>query len=134
MLMFADYLRLQLAMPCDVQAQSMPPAIEIPARGELAGVILGVHDGDTLSLGYVVKAGSIRINGIDAPELHTKQGKQARDYAEGIVPLGRVLLVRLDGREKFGRILADVRLPDGSWFAERMLAAKLCKPYDGGKR
>lgn len=135
MLTHDDYIRLQLNDTDAMLATSPPPILELPGRGDMAGVVLRVIDGDSLEACALVRIGSIRVLGIDAPELATPAGKRSKQFAESILPVGRVLLMRLQGPDKFGaRVLGDVQLPEGEWFSQAMLNAKYARPYDGGKR
>lgn len=65
---------------------------------------------------------------------HTPEGKLAKSFAESIVPVGKVIKLVLNGREKFGRQLGNAQLPDGKMFSDAMLEAEHAKSYDGGKR
>lgn len=83
---------------------------------------VGVYDGDTITvdidLGFDVWMHNqkIRLNGINAPELHgenRKAGLEARDYLRSLVIDKNVTIVTHKARgekEKYGRWLADVRV------------------------
>lgn len=116
-------------------ALDMPPLVQLPLQGDLAGVVTRVVDGDSVKIAVLVDVGTLRVVGIDAPELATAAGKQSKRFAESILPLGHVLLVRLEQqREKFGRLLGNIQLPDGEWLSEAMVSQKYARRYDGGKR
>lgn len=132
MLTHDQFVQLQLA---DATCLTMPPVIEVPTRGDMAGVVVRVIDGDSLEACALLRIGSIRVHGIDAPEMNTAAGKRSKQFAEAIVPLGRVLLMRLQGPDKFGgRVGGNLQLPDGEWLSDAMLKAGYAKPYSGGKR
>lgn len=134
MLSHDEYVRLQLAEVC-VPAAALPPVIEWPVRGDMAGVVLRVIDGDSFDVAALVRLGTLRINGIDAPEMDTAAGKSSKRFAVSLVPVGRVLCVRVDKPDKFGhRWDGDLQMPDGEWFSDESLRAGYSKPYDGGKR
>jgi endonuclease YncB( thermonuclease family) len=107
-------------------------------------VVLDVHDGDTMrvraDLGWWVQIETlVRIDGINADELSTAKGKDARTFALTLVKPGdSVTLVSkklLGSLEKYGRVLADVALADGRDFAQAVLAAGQAAPWDGsGKK
>lgn len=86
-----------------------------------------VIDGDTCQL---ADGRRVRLAGIDAPEL-AHGGRPAQYYAleamETLKRLTQGLSVQLvpvgEGRDRFGRTLGDLRLPDGKRVSERMLAA-----------
>lgn len=134
MLTHADYLHLQgiEGVAC---AQSLP-LMALPIYGDLAAVVVRVIDGDSVKLAVLLDAGTMRISGIDAPEMNTAAGKRSKQFAEAILPVGRVLLARIEAkREKFGRLLGNLQMPDGDWLAETMVANNYARDnYHGGKR
>ena len=87
------------------------------------------HDGDTchmsIDLGFGLGAWlSCRVYGINAPELNTQAGKDARDYARQICPDGTTVTVVSHGWDKYGgRFDGQILLPDASDFAKAMLDA-----------
>lgn len=102
--------------------------------------VTDVHDGDTVrvtaDLGWWVQIVTlVRVVGINAPELSTPAGKAARTFALTLVKPGdRVTLVSkklLGSTEKYGRVLADLTLADGTDFAAAMIAAGHALPWDG---
>jgi micrococcal nuclease len=109
---------------------------------EYLAEIRSVYDGDTvrldidLGMDIWVRNVSVRINGIDTPELKTTEGKAARDYAKSLLKVRQKVTVKTirDKKEKWGRYLADIILPDGSSFSTNMVAAGHAKTYFGGKR
>lgn len=104
--------------------------------------ILTVYDGDTcradidLGFGITLRNQALRVHGIDCPEMVSEAGKDARDYARTI--LTACLLVKVetfkDIKEKYGRYLAKITLPDNTDYASMMIAAGHAKPYFGGTR
>lgn len=108
---------------------------------EYTATVTRVVDGDTVWLNidlgmdtYTNK--SIRIYGIDAPEMSTDAGKRSKAAVENLLPIGTLVLLHTikDRREKYGRYLGEITVGDdldlGSWMVEKGLA----KPYDGGAR
>lgn len=89
-----------------------------------------VVDGDTvhvtidLGLDCAIKA-TIRISGIDAPEISTDAGKAAKEYASSLLPVGERVVLRTikDKREKFGRYLGIILTGPGTDFATQMVKA-----------
>ena len=126
------------------------PAAEATAREEISGPvaaeILRVIDGDTI----LVEARPwpqqrvevyVRIRGIDAPELKSKcnsvrqAGGDARQALEALTKASATIeLVNITGDKYFGRIVADVVLPDGRSAGSDLLLAGLVQPYDGGRK
>lgn len=63
----------------------------------------------------------VRIEGINAVELRTTFGPEALAAARGFAPAGTQVMLVEHKREKFGRMLAKMILPDGSDFGTHML-------------
>ena len=125
-------------------------AAEATAREEISGPvtaqILRVIDGDTILVAarpwpqQTVEV-YVRIRGIDAPELKSKCGSvrqaggNARQALEALTQAsGTIQLVNISGDKYFGRIVADVVLPDGRSASSDLLLAGLVQPYDGGRK
>lgn len=118
---------------------------------EYAVKLVEVYDGDTvvldIDLGFDVwlLRQRVRIAGIDAPELRTRDeaekamGVEAREFLRSLLAKRnlRVVSEKYNASEKFGRILGDIFfLEDGEWRSARdeMLAYGRGRAYDGGKR
>jgi micrococcal nuclease len=106
--------------------------------------IVAWTDGDTLvvdcGLGFrLTFRQAVRLYGSNAPELHgatREAGLAALNFAAALAPPGSAVAVESykNGREKFGRWLAKVTLPDGRDVSAAMIAAGHAVSYDGGKR
>lgn len=108
---------------------------------EYTATVLRVVDGDTvwldIDLGmdtYTRK--SIRIYGIDAPELSTEAGKEAKVAVQKLLPVGSLVLLHTikDHKEKYGRYLGEIFLDDDVDLGSLLIEKGLAKPYDGGAR
>ena len=75
------------------------------------GVVTRVVDGDTLWLktGTGTKPFSVRVGGIDAPEICQQGGVQARDALARRV-LGQNVVVTSNARDDFGRTVGKIHL------------------------
>ena len=109
------------------------------------GKVCKVYDGDTITIlsklpydGSPLYKFSVRLNGIDTPEIKGKTAaekelaKKARDALCGLIN-GKVVELRNLCTEKYGRILADVYIGDihvNEWMIEQKHAVK----YDGGTK
>jgi micrococcal nuclease len=92
-----------------------------PHRTRWAGVVTYVVDGDTV---YVRprqggKPVSIRVDGIDAPEICQHGGEASRDALSRRV-LGRNVVIDGRSRDDYGRLLGKILL-DGADVGERMV-------------
>jgi len=77
-----------------------------------------IIDGDTLKvrfdLGFNVEArDTLRLRGIDCPEMDTKEGQAAKAFVQSYIKEAQSLIVRSSRSEKYGRYLADVFIPQG---------------------
>jgi len=122
----------------------------VQARDEIAGPveaeIMRVVDGDTLLVEAMPWPQQrievyVRIRGIDAPETRSKcarislAGNEAKQALEQLtIPSAKIHLVHISGDKYFGRIVADVVLPDGSSVADNLRLAGLVQDYDGGRK
>jgi|TARA_B100001094_G_scaffold321684_1_gene369782 micrococcal nuclease len=107
--------------------------------------IIKVIDGDTtdvdidLGFGVWLKKQRIRFFGIDTPESRTrdleekKYGLAAKKYVTDRMPVGSIqtLVTVKDGKGKYGRILGQFRMEDGSILNENMIAEHHAVAYHG---
>jgi endonuclease YncB( thermonuclease family) len=105
-------------------------AAEYPAR------VVGVSDGDTLT---VLKADRTRVKvrlwGVDAPESGQDFGSRAKQAASALA-FGKAVTVRERDRDRYGRTVAEVTLPDGRSLGRELVRAEMAwwyrnfAPYD----
>lgn len=105
-----------------------------------------IFDGDTFAAHVKLENGisvslSIRILGIDTPEIHgeceseIKAAFKARDKLVTLLPENSVVQLSDIKDDKYlGRIDANVKLSDGRDVGKIMLQEKLARKYTGGKR
>ena len=102
--------------------------------------VVSIYDGDTIRLdidmGFStwVTNTSVRLAALDAPELHGEEraaGLSAKAWLESVIPPGTRVFIRTkkDPREKFGRYLAFVFLPDGTEINATMVTLGHAKAY-----
>ena len=128
-----------------LQISCVNPAQAEVLAGPVQARVLRVIDGDTFIAearvwpGHTVTV-SVRIRGIDAPEMRSRCPKEknaaihARDMLAGLVADGSVQLFNIGGGKYHGRVLADVAAANGQELATVLLARDLVRPYDGGPR
>jgi micrococcal nuclease len=100
-----------------------------------------VIDGDTIDviidLGFDIKINqTVRLTGIDTPEIHTKNTKEksagliVRKYVEDL--LGKeIYLKTTEFDDKYGRYLAEVYTIDYEWVNDHLINIGLAKIYLG---
>jgi endonuclease YncB( thermonuclease family) len=76
----------------------------------------------------------VRLAGINAPERGTLAGDAATRYVTDLLPAGTEITVISHRREKYGRILGAIKLPDGRDLGALLLEAGHAVPYDGGRQ
>jgi endonuclease YncB( thermonuclease family) len=75
--------------------------------------VFSVVDGDTIEVLHSNRAERIRLNGIDCPENGQAYGKKAKQAASALV-FGKEVTLQTFGKDKYGRMIADVFLSDGT--------------------
>ncbi len=113
--------------------------------GDVKATFIKNYDGDTITVniaGYppiIGKKISIRVNGIDTPELRTKSPKEkqlartAKRLVNSLLKNAKNIELKNIKRGKYFRIVADVYY-DGKNIADILIKNKLAVPYDGGTK
>ena len=103
-----------------------------------------VYDGDTVTVmanhwvNQWAKT-SVRLRGVDTPEIRGKcdeekeLAKAARDFVRKVIGK-KVTLINVKNGKYAARVVANIRLADGSDLTELLIQKKLGRAYDGGKR
>ena len=102
---------------------------------EYSAIVISVYDGDTITVSvdmgfHITQTMSVRLARINSPEVRggsSTEGLEARDYLRSILLGKKVTLVTYkDGKEKYGRYLADVYLGEPRVFncVNDMMVAK----------
>ena len=117
---------------------------KFPIKG---GRVIKVYDCDTLTIASKLSQSdtelyrfSIRLNGIDTPEMKDKDvteeekyaAKNARDFVANLV-LNKFVRLENISNEKYGRVLADVYIGD-IHLNELLLKERYAVKYDGGTK
>jgi micrococcal nuclease len=104
-----------------------------------SAIVRSIYDGDTIrvdiDLGFDmwIKNASLRLSGIDAPELRGEErpeGLKTRDWLREIIPPGTEVIIKTekDSKEKFGRYLATIYF-EGHNLNEQMVELGLAQVY-----
>jgi endonuclease YncB( thermonuclease family) len=89
------------------------PAREVAsATDEFSGKVVAVHDGDTITVLNDRTPVKIRLKGIDCPKTGQDFGSRAKSVTSELA-FGKVVTVHPSRKDRYGRIVADVILPDG---------------------
>lgn len=82
------------------------------AASELTGTVVGVHDGDTLTVKSGGRTRRIRLACIDAPELGQSFGSRAKQKLSDLV-IRRTVRVDVVDEDDYGRLVGRVFTDDG---------------------
>jgi endonuclease YncB( thermonuclease family) len=84
--------------------------------------VVNVHSADTIVVLHDGKAETIRLKGIDCSESSVR----AKKYATNTIG-GKNLTVKTDGKDKYGRTLADLFLENGNHFNRELVRTGHCR-------
>src|SRR5262245_32825222 len=90
----------------------VPAREAIPAADEFSGTVVGISDGDTITVLRERTPVKVRLRGIDCPETGQDFGSRAKMITSELA-FGKVVHVYPRQRDRSGRTVADVILPDG---------------------
>ena len=90
--------------------------------GEFKGRVVGVTDGDTIKVLHDHRAETVRLVGVDAPEKRQPYGDRARRFTADLA-FDRTVTVLISGRDRNGRLLGEVVLPDGRSLNQELVRA-----------
>jgi micrococcal nuclease len=98
---------------------------------QFTGKVVGISDGDTISVLREGKAVKVRLYGIDAPEKAQAFGTKARQVTANLVFQKEVTIV-VHATDRYGRIVGQVLLPDGRDLSQELVKEGMAwwyKPY-----
>ncbi len=113
-------LLASLALASFAMFAEKPPAT-------IEGRVVGVHDGDTITVLQGTTQYKVRLDGIDAPELSQAFGKASKAFASDFA-FGKTALVKVSGKDRYGRFLGEVFV-DGSSLNREIVRAGLAWHY-----
>lgn len=87
--------------------------VSVSFSADLRGIVVGISDGDTISLlvtqRNVKKRSTVRLEGINAPEVDQPFGKVSRQFLAALV-FRKVVSIKVTGKDKYGRSLGFVKV------------------------
>jgi micrococcal nuclease len=95
---------------------------------QFTGKVVGISDGDTISVLHEGKAVKVRLHGIDTPEKAQAFGTRAQQFTGELVFQHEVTVVVRD-TDRYGRIVGEVRLPDGRSLNQELVRAGMAWWY-----
>ena len=101
----------------------------LPAfAADFSGPVVGIIDGDTLDVLHDSQAERIRLNGIDCPEKKQAYGNKAKQFTSSLVS-GKEVSIHVLRKDRHGRTVGDVVLPDGTNVSRELVKAGLAWWY-----
>ncbi len=95
---------------------------------DFTGRVVGVSDGDTITVLHDGKAERIRLHGIDCPEKRQAFGNRAKQFTSNLV-FAKTVTVQILDRDRYGRTVGVVLLPDGRSLNHELVRAGLAWMY-----
>src|SRR5206468_6700975 len=92
------------------------------AAPEFHGRVVGVADGDTITVLHDGRPEKLRLYGIDAPEKRQAFGQRAKEFTAGLA-FGTTVTVRVRDHDRYRRTVAEVVLPDGRSLNQELVRA-----------
>jgi endonuclease YncB( thermonuclease family) len=121
----SDKLRVELVTPEEGKLYTLG----LPSSGLATVHGFRAVDGDTFEGAFLIPV-VFRVHGINAPERGRPGAAEATQALSALVA-GKMMTVRVDGREKYGRTLADVWLgKDAGWLSDDFIKRGLASPYN----
>ncbi len=115
---------------CTVLVWVLGGSVSIAAvtSAEFSGSVVRVLDGDTLEVRHAGVTARIRLQGIDCPEKRQAFGQRAKQAASGLV-FGQRVTITAHGRDRYGRTVGTVILPDGTPLNDELVRQGWCWWY-----
>ncbi len=95
---------------------------------DFTGRVVGVSDGDTITVLHNGKGERIRLHGIDCPEKRQAFGNRAKQFTSNLV-FAKTVTVQFVDRDRYGRTVGVVLLPDGRSLNHELVRAGLAWMY-----
>ena len=139
-----DFVPTRLLVLLLMLGAAGPASAELLA-GPVEATVLRVIDGDTFVAearvwpGHSVRV-SVRIRGIDAPEMRSRCAAEKRAALRARAALERLIgdrpvsVSNIGGGKYYGRVLADVDDAEGRAIGPALMRLAVVRAYDGGRR
>ena len=95
---------------------------------QFTGKVVGISNGDTLSVLREGKAVKVRLHGVDTPEKAQAFGTRAQQFTSDFV-FQRDVMVVVQTTDRYGRLVGEVLLPDGRSLNQELVRAGMAWWY-----
>ena len=102
--------------------------VSLTPAEEFSGKVVGVSDGDTITVLQNRTPIKVRLHGIDCPEIGQDFGSRAKAFTSELV-FGQVVKVVPRDTDRYGRTVADIILADGRILNHELVRAGLAWWY-----
>ncbi len=106
----------------------LPRALVAAPTEQFFAKVIGVTDGDTITVLYERAPIKIRLQGIDCPEKRQPFGQQAKQATSSHV-FGKRVVVQPRGMDRHGRLIADITFDDTHHLSEDLVREGACWWY-----
>ena len=86
------------------------------------GKVVAVSDGETISVMRQGRAVKVRLHGIDCPEKKQAYGTRAKQFTSDMA-FGKEVEVRVRDTDRYGRLVGEVILSDGTNLNQELVGA-----------
>jgi micrococcal nuclease len=98
------------------------PSAVLGVVSQFTGQVVGIIDGDTIDVLHNGQAERIRLSGIDCPEKKQPFGTKEKQFTSGLI-FGKQVTVKPLKKDRHGRTVAEVLLPDGTDVSHELVKA-----------
>jgi endonuclease YncB( thermonuclease family) len=95
---------------------------------QFTGQVVGISDGDTISVLREGKAVKVRLHGVDTPEKAQAFGTQARQFTSDMA-FQQTVTVMVQDTDRYGLLVGEVLLPDGRSLNQELVKAGMAWWY-----
>jgi micrococcal nuclease len=107
---------------------TVPSGRDYRIRDNFTGRVVGIYDGDTITVLRAGKAVTVRLYGVDAPEEKQAFGAVAKHFTSGLV-FHKTVTVLVHDTDWYGRLVGEVLLPGGRSLNESVVRRGLAWWY-----
>jgi len=103
--------------------------LQVAGAESFTGKVVGVTDGDTVSVMRDGAAVKVRLHGVDAPESKQSFGSRAKQACSSLC-FGQEVNVEVRDVDRYGRLVGAVYLQDGTYVNQALVAQGMAWWYE----
>ena len=117
-----------LLLPLALIVAGLSAALAAEPIPEFNGKVVAIADGDTVTVLDGTTQVRVRLRGVDCPEKRQAFGTRAKQFTSDLV-FGKEVTVKPKERDRYGRVVAEIVLPDGRILNQELVRAGLAWWY-----